>query len=324
MKPIATLTVNPTIDQNTRVRQVVPERKLRCERPRREPGGGGVNVSRAIHRLGGDSTLLYLAGGLTGEMLESLLAEEGLTQMRIPIEGWTRENLIVLESISGQQFRFGMPGPDVCEVEWQRCLDALRALDPPPQYVVASGSLCPGMPADFYARVAEVASELNARLVVDTSGEALHEAVRAGVYLLKPNAGELAALVGREMTSEAEQLDAARALVRSGACEVLVISLGAGGALLVTSGGSEHLRTPTVPIRSKVGAGDSMVAGIVLGLARGLGLRDAVRLGVAAGAAAVMTDGTELCRRQDTERLYQGMPTVDDRAEWPGVDSTGG
>jgi 6-phosphofructokinase 2 len=310
MKPIATLTVNPTVDQNTRVQQVVPERKLRCERPRTEPGGGGVNVSRAIHRLGGDSTLLYLAGGLTGDMLERLLDGEGLAQRRIPIEGWTRENLIVFESISGQQFRFGMPGPDVREAEWRRCLDELRELEPAPGYLVASGSLSPGMPVDFYARVAEVAGELNARLVVDTSGEALREAARAGVYLLKPNAGEFQALVGRELKGEAEQLEAAQALVRSGSCEVLVISLGAGGSLLVTSGGSEHLRTPTVPIRSKVGAGDSMVAGIVLGLARDLALRDAVRLGVAAGAAAVMTEGTELCRREDTERLYQGTPAA--------------
>ena len=310
MKPIATLTVNPTVDQNTRVAQVVPERKLRCERPRREPGGGGVNVSRAIHRLGGDSTLLYLAGGLTGDMLERLLAGEGLTQRRIPIDGWTRENRIVFESISGQQFRFGMPGPDVHEAEWRRCLDALRALEPAPGYVVASGSLSPGMPVDFYARVAEVAGELNARLVVDTAGEALREAARAGAYLLKPNAGEFQALVGRALTGEAEQLEAAQALVRSGSCEVLVISLGAGGVLFVTSDGSEHLRTPTVPIRSKVGAGDSMVAGIVLGLARGLELRDAVRLGVAAGAAAVMTEGTELCRREDTERLYEEVPAA--------------
>ena len=307
MKSIATLTVNPTVDQNTRVEQVVPERKLRCEQPRREPGGGGVNVSRAIHRLGGDSTLLYLAGGLTGDMLERLLEEEKLTQRRIPIEGWTRETLIVFEAASGQQFRFGMPGPEVREAEWMRCLDAMRALEPAPGYVVASGSLSPGIPADFYARVAEVADELNARLVVDTSGEALCEAARSGAYLLKPNAGEFQALVGRPLTGEVEQLEAAQAFVRSGSCEVLVISLGAGGVLLVTSGGSEHIRTPTVPIRNKVGAGDSMVAGIVLGLARGLELRDAVRLGVAAGAAAVMTEGTELCRREDAERLYRGM-----------------
>lgn len=307
MKSIATLAVNPTVDQNTRVDQVVPERKLRCEQPRREPGGGGVNVSRAIHRLGGESTLLYLAGGLTGDMLERLLDGEGLAQRRIPIEGWTRENLIVFESNSGQQFRFGMPGPEVREVEWRRCLEELRALEPAPSYLVASGSLSPGMPADFYVRVAQVAADLNARLVVDTSGEALRQAARAGAYLLKPNAGEFQALVGRTLTGEAEQLEAAQALVRSGSCEVLVISLGAGGVLLVTSTQSEHIRTPTVPIRSKVGAGDSTVAGIVLGLARGLELRDAVRLGVAAGAAAVMTEGTELCRREDAERLYQGM-----------------
>ena len=306
MKRITTLTVNPTIDVNTQVEQVIPDKKLRCERPRREPGGGGLNVSRAIHRLGGSSKALFMAGGPTGEMLDQLVEDEGVDYQSIPIGGWTRENLIVFEESSEQQFRFGMPGPEIAESEWQRCLDEIAGADPIPDFIVASGSLAPGLPDDFYGRLA-AAQEQDAKLIVDTSGEALRQAVDAGVYLIKPNVGEFQDLVGEELTDEQHQREAAQDLIERGCCQVIVISLGRGGAHIVTADGSEHLRTPTVPIRSKVGAGDSMVAGIVLGLARDMELADAVRCGVAAGAAAVMTEGTELCRREDTERLFDEM-----------------
>lgn len=307
MKTIATLTVNPTIDVNTRVEQVIPERKLRCEHPRREPGGGGVNVSRAIHRLGGASTLLYAAGGPPGDMLEHLLAGEGLTQQRISVDGWTRENLIVDERRSGQQFRFGMPGAEMREAEWQRCLGALAGLDPAPDFVVASGSLPAGVPDDFYGRVGLAAREMGSLLVVDTSGQALRHAARAGAFLLKPNLDELEDLAGERLPDEPAQERAARRLIGAGSCSIIVLSLGRAGAVVITEEGTEHIRTPTVPIRSKVGAGDSMVGGMVLGLARGMDRMDAMRFGVAAGAAAVMTEGTELCRREDAERLYREM-----------------
>jgi len=307
MKRIATLTVNPTIDKNTRVDLVVPNRKLRCERPVREPGGGGINVSRAVHRLGGTSDLLYLGGGPLGDMLEHLLDEEGLSQVRIPIEGWTRENLMVYEERGDQQFRFGMPGPEVRESEWRRCLEELSRLDPAPDFVVASGSLPPGVPADFYGRVGQTVQDMGARLIVDTSGEALRHAVDTGAFLLKPNIRELQDLVGEELGDETEQKEAARQVIAKGRASVIVLSLGRAGALVITAERSEFVRTPSVPIRSKVGAGDSMVAGMVLGLARDMELMDAVRFGVAAGAAAVMTEGTELCRREDAERIYRGM-----------------
>lgn len=307
MKTIATLTVNPTIDKSTQVDRVVPEKKLRCEAPRREPGGGGINVSRAIHRLGGISTTLYLAGGPTGDMLEGLLEEEELTQQVISIRGLTRENLIVYETSSTQQYRFGMPGPEIDKDEWEQCLRAITTLEPAPAYVVASGSLAPGMPSDFYRRVAEAVREAGARLVLDTSGEALREAADAGAYLIKPNVGELEDLAGHPLKSEEEQVKVARDFIEQGCCNVILLSLGAGGALLITAKESSHIRSPTVPIRSKVGAGDSMVGGLVLGLARGMALEEAVRFGVAAGAAAVMTEGTELCRREDAERLYEMM-----------------
>jgi 6-phosphofructokinase 2 len=159
MISITTLTVNPTIDVNTQVEQVMPDKKLRCERPRREPGGGGLNVSRAIHRLGGSSKALFMSGGPTGEMLDQLIKGEGIDHQSVPVEGWTRENLIVFEESSEQQFRFGMPGPEIAEDEWERCLEEVAGADSVPDYVVASGSLAPGVPDDFYGRLATATQE---------------------------------------------------------------------------------------------------------------------------------------------------------------------
>jgi 6-phosphofructokinase 2 len=305
MERIVTLTMNPSIDINSSVEHVISDRKLRCKPPSYEPGGGGINVSRAIQRLGGNSSALYPAGGTFGQMLQNLLDREGIFHYPIQIEESTRETFMILEESSGRQFRFGMPGPTLRETEWKRCLGTLVALDLKPNYVVASGSLSPGVPEDFYAQLAKITSEVEARLIVDTSGEPLRLASQAGVYLLKPNMNEIQSLVGREIQNELELEETARDLVEKGHSEVMIISLGAGGALMVSKDGCEHVRAPTVPIKSRVGAGDSMVAGMVLSLANGKSLGDAVRFGVAAGAAAVMTPGTELCRREDTERLYQ-------------------
>jgi 6-phosphofructokinase 2 len=240
-------------------------------------------------------------------MLQELLDQEGLNHHPIAVENLTRQNLTVLEESTDQQFRFGMPGPVLRDVEWQRCLDEMSNIDPKPHYTVASGSLPPGVPEDFYARVARLARDLGSRTIVDTSEEALCLAAREGVYLLKPNMRELRQLAGCEIKDESEQGAVVEEIVESGQAEVVVVSLGSAGALLVSAEGAERLRAPTVPIKSKIGAGDSMVAGIVLGLARGQALPDAVRFGMAAGAAAVMTPGTELCRREDTERLYEWM-----------------
>lgn len=305
MKPIATLTLNPAVDKSADVRHVLAEDKLRCSRPRYEPGGGGLNVSRAIQKLGGASTAYYLAGGPTGAVLEKLLADEALPQVRLPIGGWTRENLIVREEVSGRQYRFGMPGPEVAEAEWKGCLSRLEALDPAPAYLVASGSLPPGVPEDAYARLARMAQRNGVRLLLDTSGAALRAAMREPVFLIKPNIAELAMLAGHPIEGEAELEGVAMELVAERRCRALLVSLGARGALLATADGPVRLYAPTVPIQSKVGAGDSMMGGAALALARGRPLVEAARYGVAAGTAAVITPGTELCRRADVERLYK-------------------
>lgn len=307
MRTIITLNMNPAIDKSTTTEHVIAERKLYCGPASYEPGGGGVNVSRAIKKLGGGSLLVYPAGGMPGKMLNELLEQEGIDQLLLPIKGITRENLIVLEGTTGRQFRFGMQGPKLERDEWEHCLLELSNATPAPDYLVASGSLPLGVPSDFYARVARIGKKMGSKVIIDTAGDALAHALQEGVYLIKPNVREFRELAGNDIKEESQIIEAAQSMVRAGQCEVMVISLGAAGALLVSENIVEHIVPPTVPISSKVGAGDSMVAGIVLSLSRGKELREAALYGIAAGSAAVMTPGTELCRKEDTERLYAKM-----------------
>lgn len=308
MHPIVTLTVNPSIDKYTEIQHVVSERKLRCGKPNRSPGGGGINVSRAIHRLGGRSTAVYTAGGPAGELLISMIGKEEIDHRPVRIEDFTRENLTVYEKQSEKQYRFGMPGPQLRDEEWNNCLDELCRLSPKPAYIVASGSLPPGVPDDFYRKVARLAREMDSRLIVDSSGDAFRAAVRdEGVFLIKPNLTELEALAGQSLESEYDQVAFAKGLIKDGSVEAVALSLGSGGAVFVHGEEHHYFRAPTVKIRSKVGAGDSMVGGMVLAAARGAPLFDAVRFGIAAGSAAVMNPGGELCRKEDAERLYKEM-----------------
>ena len=306
---VVTLTMNPALDKSTSTHHVTPEDKLRCKTLRIDPGGGGINVSRAIYQLGGSSLPIYMAGGMNGQVLQNQLQARGVTGHPIPVAQETRESFTVLEETSTRQYRFNLPGPTLSEVEWQSAIDAIVAVHPRPDYVVASGSLPPGVPENFYVQLAERVAEWSPRLIVDTSGVPLQRLVDecAPVYLIKPNLGELAALVGRVLEDDEDILAAAREMLARCKIEIVVVSLGAGGVLLIADRGATFMRAPTVPIRSKIGAGDSTVAGITLGLVRRLPVVDAVRFGVAAGAAAVMTPGTDLCHREDAERLFAQM-----------------
>lgn len=313
MQSIVTLTLNPAIDKSTTVDRILPEHKLRCDTPKFEAGGGGINVSRAIHKLGGQSLAVFPSGGPSGLLLQSLLENEGVSCKSISTTHWTRENFIVVESSTNHQFRFGMPGPQLNEAEAKACIDAVLNLEPKPAYIVASGSLPPGLPANFFARIARAAREAGARFILDTSGEPLALAANEGVYLLKPNLGELSKLAGVNSVETDGVEKYARRIIEKGNCQVVVVSLGPRGAMLVTGSKSLHVPAPTVRKRSTVGAGDSMVAGMVLSLAQGKSLEEMVRYGVACGTAATMNAGTELCKKPDVEYLYEwisnyGMP----------------
>lgn len=307
MASIVTLTMNPALDESTSVEQLVADFKLRCRAPREEAGGGGINVARAVARLGGDALAVYTGGGPEGARLGELLDLERVPRLEIPIPGPTRRNWNVREETTGRQYRFIFPGPSLLEEHWRLCLETIRQLSPLPEFLVASGSLPPGVPDDFYARVAEVARELGIRFVLDASGRPLRLALEKGVFLIKPSLSEYEELTGGSVPGDSDLPEAARRLVRKWGCEAVVLSLGRAGALWSDATESERVPAPAVTAESSVGAGDAMVAGIVLSLSRRLPFHEAVRFGIAAGAAAVMNPGTQLCGREDTERLYQQM-----------------
>ncbi len=305
MPSIVTLTLNPAMDLSTRIERVVPTRKLRCERPHYDPGGGGINVARVVSALGGDAVAVYPAGGPFGDMLVRILEGLGIAQRPVPIAGETRESFTVDERASGEQYRFVLPGPTLSEAEQQACLEAIAALEPAPAWLVLSGSFPPGVEPAFFARLAALARRLGARLALDCSGEALRQAASlGGIQLLKPSLSELATLIGRPVDSPAEQDAALGELIEQGVAEVIVLSLGGRGAVLASRDGIERFAPLEVPVCSAVGAGDSMVGAIVLALSRGWSLTAAVRYGIAAASATIMLPGTELCRAEQVERLF--------------------
>ncbi len=303
MPEIVTVTFNPTIDKTTSIDALMPERKLRCSEPTFEPGGGGINVARAIKKLGGEATAIFPAGGYSGKFLNELMSREGVPVSVIETQSHTRENLIVFDRSTTQQYRFGMPGSHVTQEEWRKVLQVIEESNA--KYIIASGSLPPGMPDDIFATIADIAKRKNARLVVDTSGTALKKAVDKGVFLLKPNLGELASLVGKEEVSHESVDQIAKDIINRSCSQAIIVSLGAAGARLITKDEVVQVIPPVVKRLSTVGAGDSMVAGVILSLSGGKTLIEALQYGVACGTAATLNPGTELCKREDVEKLYK-------------------
>lgn len=316
MTEVVTLCMNPSVDISTSVERVIPIRKLRCTAGKSDPGGGGINVARVVRRLGADVTTIYPAGGLTGQLLQRLIDQEKVQSLIVHATQETREDFTVLEQSTDKQFRFVLPGPQLSESEWRSCLDLLASFKSPPKFVVASGSLPPGVPDDFYARIAQLTKGMGARLLLDSSGPALQAALEEGVYLIKPNLRELVELAHMPLDGQGAWVEASRSLVTGGRAEIVALTLGHDGALLVTH--DQVWRAQPVPLKpvSAVGAGDSFLGGMVRSLLSGHDLATAFRYGSAAGSAAVLAPGTELCRPQDVELLFHQL-VIDEFAKTP-------
>jgi len=305
MTDVIALSMNPSIDLSTSTDRVVPLRKLRCASARRDPGGGGVNVARVIGRFGADVTAVYPIGGATGLMLRRLVDQEGIRSLAIEISGETREDLTVVEKTTGNEFRFVLPGPRLAKDEWRMCLEAVAALRARSKFLVASGSLPPGVPKDFYGHVARLAKEMSLKMVLDAAGTALEMALKEGVYLIKPNLQELADLTGIRTQDQDAWIKAALGLVQAEQTEVVALTLGGEGALLITRDQVWRAQALPVKVVSTVGAGDSFLGGLIWSLVSDHDLKDAFRYANAAGSAALLSPGTALCRWEDTERLYR-------------------
>lgn len=302
MKPIVTLTLNPTVDGSSSAETIRPLHKIRTTDERYHPGGGGINVARVVRELGGSALALYLAGGAPGNLLEDLLTSTGIAARRVPIKGYTRIAHTVFERSSQQEYRFVPDGPEISAKEWDACLAALENHDF--DYVVASGSLPRGLPTDAYHRVIDIAARKHARVILDTSGAALRATLDKGVFLVKPSLGELEGLFGQQFRDPGAAEAAARELVEVGHAEIVAVSFGRDGALLVSKNGTWRLTPPPIEARSAVGAGDSFVAAMTVAIVQGRPLDAALAYAVAAGTAAVLSPGAELAQSEDVERLY--------------------
>lgn len=311
MPDIVTLTINPAIDIFVNVARVEPTRKLRCSAPKRDPGGGGINVARVAHRLGSSVVAVYPTGGAIGKLLHRLVEREGIDSLVTPSHVETRENFTAYEETTGEQYRFVLPGSKLHRAEWEAVLDKLTTLPQKPKFVVASGSVPPGVPEDFFARVARCAKQHGVQCVIDTSGPALQEALKEGVTLIKPNLAELSDLLGTPLDSDRAQVAACRKLTSDGSAHAVALTLGDQGALLVTADQALRAQPLAIEAVSTVGAGDSFLGGFVAALASGESLERAFRIAVAAGSAAVLSPGTELCRDEDVQRLLPQVKIIE-------------
>jgi 6-phosphofructokinase 2 len=304
---IVTLTMNPALDISTETPIVGHTSKVRCGPGRYHPGGGGVNVARVATALHASASAVLPVGGLTGRRILELLDAEGVDTIHVDIADTTRENLTVDELTTGLQYRFVLAGPRLSADERDRCLEALRRATVGAEFVVASGSLPPGVPPDFYQTVADVCRDQGSLFILDTSGAGLAN-LTSGAYLVKASLRELSDWAGHVLADEDEQLEAAGRLISRGCTQTILISRGADPALLVTPSGHERFPAYEVPTGSGVGAGDAMVAGVVVGLSRCWPTTEAVRFGMACGAAMMLTPGTGICRPDDVWRFFDQRP----------------
>ncbi len=309
---ITSLTLNPALDKSTTTANLQPENKLRCTPFQMDAGGGGINVSKALLKLGTQSMAVFPVAGHNGALLRRLLATVGVNTTVLELEGETRENISVTETSTNNQFRFNLPGTVMSEKDADKCLEIIAQQKP--EYLVASGSLPLGLPLHYYEKVAVLAKKIGARFILDTSGPALTAAADEGVYLLKPNLAELSVLAGVEKLEMEDVDDAAMEIIRLGKCEIVVVSMGPQGALLMTKEVTRHIPAPPVKKVSTVGAGDSMVAGMVWALLQGKSVVEMAQMGVACGSAATLNHGTELFKPDDVDKMLRWIQTYSERS----------
>lgn len=303
---ILTITLNPTVDFCTTSPHIVPGPKLRCTDPQIDPGGGGINVARAVKLLGGQATALVAIGGATGAHLLQLLALEGVPTVAFQGPGETRQSMSVIDQGSGEQYRFVMPGPIWQDHDVPRALASVDQATGEDTLVVLSGSQPPGVAKDFPSILADHVGDRQARLIVDTSGPALSHLVeepRSALHVLRMDGPEGEELAGRSLRTREDTAEFAQGLVRKGVAKIIIVARGADGSVLATKDGAWHSVNPPVKVVSKVGAGDSFVGAFTLALAGDEPVENCLRWGVAAASAAVMSDATRLCDRKTTEGL---------------------
>jgi len=303
---IVTLTLNPALDKSIEVGQLIPEKKLSCPEMIIEPGGGGINISKAIAELGGQSIAVFPYGGINGKLFMEILSQRNIIVKPVKIKNDTRESIVITELSTNRQYKFIMPGPILSLQELQQIKQVIMNLEDV-SYLVVSGSLPSNVPDNFLSEIADIVIDKNIKLIVDTSGEALKKVLMKGVYLIKPNLSELCFLSGKKYLQLNEVDHAVYEILKKAFCEAIVVSMGPAGATLTTKNIRRKFFAPVVKKLSTVGAGDSMIAGIVYMLQQNKSLEDAVQFGVACGTAATVNKGTRLFKKEDAFKFYNWM-----------------
>ena len=302
MSKIITITLNPAIDKSTSVDQLLPEKKMRCNQPIFQPGGGGINVSRALHKLGTTSSCIYFAGGFAGEYFSKLLVQESINIIPIKSKGDTRENFIVFDKSNKLQYRFGMPGIIVDDEECMFMLNTIEKLNDV-AFIVLSGSIPIVVSIDLISKIGKLAKHKSAKFILDTSGEALIDGIAAGAFLIKPNLSELQILCNKDIIGLEDVPSIGRELMAKHPIENMVVSLGKDGAIVFTAIETFQITPPNIVAVSTVGAGDSMIAGIVHGFYHKWSVLDSVKHGIACGTATTLQPGTTLFNPGDISTL---------------------
>ena len=304
MENIITITFSPSIDKSASVKSLIATKKLKCDNVNLQPGGGGINVARVLSKLGAKVLAVFPSGGYTGAYFNNLLTAENVGYVSVPAQNETKENFVILDESCNNQYRFGMPSNILLASEYEACLKLIASYKDA-AFIVASGSLPPGVPLTIYADIAKIANKNNAKFIVDTSGQALKNAVNQTVYLLKPNLNELGFLAGIKNLDILDVEKVAKDLLSKINCEIIVVSLGGQGDMLITKTQTYTVKPPNVAVKSTVGAGDSMLAGIIFSLSIGQNLEQALKYGVACGTAATLNSGSKLCELADIEKIHR-------------------
>ena len=300
---IYTLTLNPAVDRELTVPAMEFDSVLRASASRVDFGGKGFNVSRLLNGMGASSIAVGFLGGRAGELLQDGLQSLGIRTDFVRVPSETRTNVSIVTQAHDHYIKVNEPGPLVDSAKQQDLLDKIDSLAKRGHWWVLAGSLPPGVPDDFYARIVRVLNQHGAQAILDTSGESLRLGCEEKPFLVKPNAEEAHALTGLPVGTPAEIAAAAAEIRRLGAQNV-VVSMGKAGALLDTSESSWLAHSPTIQEKNPIGAGDSMVGGLVWALTQSIALKEALGWGVASGAATASLPGTEVGTRSLIEGLF--------------------
>ncbi|WP_405604251.1 1-phosphofructokinase family hexose kinase [Polaribacter sp. Asnod1-A03] len=302
---VVTLTINPALDKSAKVTEMTPFDKLECNDITYHPGGGGINISRVLHRLGVESNCLFPYGGKTGEHLVDLLEAQHIEVFATPISIWTRENFAVFDIKTGLQFRFGMPTEAFIEEEMKEVEKLINDQISKNDILVISGSLPKGLPTGYYSKIIQNLSVKGVKVIVDTSGPVFNEVLKNELYLIKPNQKELARLAGKETQTKEEQEAFALKMVTDKIAEYVVVSLGKDGAFIAHKNGVDYVAAPIISVKSTIGAGDSMVAGLIYGTVKNKNPKEMLRWGVACGVSATLSEGSDLAHKENIDKVLK-------------------